>query len=180
MTWVVPARGHPREAVIAPDHPMAAVRKVFELGSAPAEGPTRVGVLDPVQEVVQPKVLIDGCNQFSVGDVAPSVLCVAGTILVLVSRAPLGVIIVGSLGIFGVSARCFYKVDRLPLGQPRELVHKVEHRVPHSFSRPRLVVGPRLVWRVGVAVSREDVVDVPEQLAGCTTCLNRRHMHDQI
>lgn len=56
MTWVVPAKGYPSEVVSTLDRPVAVAMEIFELESVPVEGPIRVGVLDPVLEVVQPEV----------------------------------------------------------------------------------------------------------------------------
>ncbi|CAL2246042.1 unnamed protein product [Prunus armeniaca] len=77
---------------------------VFELESVPVEALTRVVVLGVALEVVQLEVLGGSYNQSLARGVAPSALCVTSTILGLVHGAPLGVVIVDNLGIFGWSA----------------------------------------------------------------------------
>ena len=54
--WVVPVRGHPREAVTVLDRLVVAVLEVFDQESVPVEAQTRVVVLEADLRAVQPGV----------------------------------------------------------------------------------------------------------------------------
>ena len=119
LIWVVPVRGHPREAVTVLDHRVAAIMEATDLDLVPVEVPAKVVVLETALGLVQPEVLEDSCCQDLAGGVAPNVPGVVGTIPGLASRALLDAITVDSLDTFERIVLCSLSIERSQLHRNR-------------------------------------------------------------
>ncbi|CAL9026411.1 unnamed protein product [Prunus brigantina] len=108
--------------------------------------------------MVQLEARGDSCRWYIVERVTPNMPCEIDIILGLVSGVHQGVIIMDSWGIFGGSARCYYKVEKLLLGQPRGVVHRADiTRRHHSFAHNADVRLTTLREELAISVPMRDI-----------------------